>query len=394
MTTTLARDIGAEDQLVPITGGWSGAAPGLTFLIDDELVVLLDFEDVPDRVGQTRRVGRDPNSWVVRRGAFETAAAAHSAGATVAAARPAFSRSASLAPAAPIPSATASHPNLATHDAMGLATDLELAGHGHDATYAALVHTHAGSAQAFPVGSLFLSAVATDPATLLGYGTWSQVGQGRFLVGQDGATYATAAATGGASTHGHVVTQPSDHAALTHGGATVGNHVVTQPGAHADHAAQSHSAHAGCAIGNHTFTNPAGHSAHVFTQPTAAGEASHTHTGASAGTTPKLFTSNTSTGVPGVSGGGASHTHSMSGGAVDAHSAHAGGAVDAHAVTQPSAHSDHAALSHGAHTGTGVDAHTVGQASQHGAQSHAGAAVDTVSNIPPYFVAYIWQRTA
>jgi hypothetical protein len=39
---------------------------------------------------------------------------------------------------------------------------------------------------------------------------------------------------------------------------------------------------------------------------------SHTHTGASAGTTPKLFTSNTSTGVPGISGGpSATLTHTV-----------------------------------------------------------------------------------
>lgn len=57
------------------------------------------------------------------------------------------------------------------------------------------------AAAAYPIGALFLSAVATSPATLLGYGTWSQVAQGRFVVGQDGNTYATGAATGGAATH-------------------------------------------------------------------------------------------------------------------------------------------------------------------------------------------------
>src|SRR3989304_3619051 len=39
--------------------------------------------------------------------------------------------------------------------------------------------------QAFPVGSVFLAVVSTDPATLLGYGTWSAFGAGRVLVGLD-----------------------------------------------------------------------------------------------------------------------------------------------------------------------------------------------------------------
>jgi hypothetical protein len=168
-------------------------------------------------------------------------------------------------------------------------------------------------------------------------------------------------ATGGAATHGHTVTQPGDHAALSHSGTTVGNHAFTQPGAHSAH----------------VFTQPGAHSAHVVTQPTAANESSHTHTGASAGTTPKLFTSNTSSGVPGVSAGGSAHTHSMSGSAVDAHSAHSGGAVDAHS----------------AHSGGAVDAHTVGQGSQHAAQSHSGASVDTVNSEPAYYALCFIQKT-
>jgi hypothetical protein len=238
----------------------------------------------------------------------------------------------------------------------------------------------------------------------------------RFIKGADQA--ADPGTTGGSTTHGHVVTQPADHAALSHAGAAVANHAFTQPGAHSNHVVTQPSAH--------TFTQPSGHSAHVFTQPTigtsgagsahthtqgavtqptAAAEASHTHTGASAGTTPKLFTSNTSSGVPGISGGGTSHTHAMSGGAVanpanesshthaggtatlgavDAHSAHAGGAVDAHGGTAVDAHS--------AHIGGAVDAHGVTQASQHAAQNHSGASVDTVSNEPVYYALAFIQK--
>ncbi len=37
----------------------------------------------------------------------------------------------------------------------------------------------------WPVGSIFLSAVATDPAVLMGFGVWAAIGSGRVLVGQD-----------------------------------------------------------------------------------------------------------------------------------------------------------------------------------------------------------------
>jgi len=39
---------------------------------------------------------------------------------------------------------------------------------------------------AWPIGSVYINASATtNPATLLGFGTWVEIGQGRVLVGQD-----------------------------------------------------------------------------------------------------------------------------------------------------------------------------------------------------------------
>lgn len=40
---------------------------------------------------------------------------------------------------------------------------------------------------AWPVGSVFISVVSTNPATLLGFGTWAAFAAGRVLVGLDAA---------------------------------------------------------------------------------------------------------------------------------------------------------------------------------------------------------------
>jgi len=44
-------------------------------------------------------------------------------------------------------------------------------------------HTHGTPDEPFPVGSYYFNATGTDPNTELGYGTWTQVAQGQFLVG-------------------------------------------------------------------------------------------------------------------------------------------------------------------------------------------------------------------
>lgn len=117
----------------------------------------------------------------------------------------------------------------------------------------------------WPIGSVFLSVVATNPNTLLGFGTWSQIAGGKVLIGQtDGdADFDVAEETGGAKTHthaghnNHAFTQPSDHPATatsnfaatsklgtsTANTATIGHSHNTPVLAHSGGAVDAHSAH-------------------------------------------------------------------------------------------------------------------------------------------------------
>lgn len=73
--------------------------------------------------------------------------------------------------------------------------------------------TLAGGSEAFPVGSVFISVVSTNPATLLGYGTWSAFAAGRVLVSLDAGDpdFDTVEETGGAKTHTLTTTEIPAH---------------------------------------------------------------------------------------------------------------------------------------------------------------------------------------
>ena len=106
---------------------------------------------------------------------------------------------------------------------------------------------------AFPVGSIYLAVVSTDPATLLGYGTWSAIGAGRVLVGLDSGDtdFDVVEETGGAKT-------------------------VASAGSNAAEAAHTHSVTSNVAVAAHTPTQPT--IAWPAGVPTNAAEAAHTHT--------------------------------------------------------------------------------------------------------------------
>jgi hypothetical protein len=168
------------------------------------------------------------------------------------------------------------------------------------------------------------------------------------------------------------------------------------------------------ASGGSVGTSGAG-SAHTHTQgavtqptiawpasvPTAATEAAHTHTGASAGTTPKLVTSNTSTGVPLVTGGGTAHGHTLSwpasvptatltavaNPANESTHTHAAGTVVQPTIAWP-AGVPTATLTAVANP-AGESAHT------HAAGTVTGPTDHTALNVvQPYIVVYMWKRTA
>lgn len=90
--------------------------------------------------------------------------------------------------------------------------------------------TSAGAVQKvgeLPVGFVFISVVSTNPATLLGYGTWSAFGQGRVLVGinpgevefnslrQTGGAKSVTLTTTEMPVHSHGVTDPGHSHGLT-----------------------------------------------------------------------------------------------------------------------------------------------------------------------------------
>lgn len=72
----------------------------------------------------------------------------------------------------------------------------------------------------YPVGSIYMSMNATNPATLFGVGTWARISQGRMLLGADDSTY-EAGATGGEADHTLSVDEMPVH---SHGISNSGKH--------------------------------------------------------------------------------------------------------------------------------------------------------------------------
>jgi len=184
--------------------------------------------------------------------------------------------------------------------------------------------------EAFPVGSVFIGAVSTDPATLLGYGTWSSFGAGRVLVGYDSGDtdFDTALETGGAKTKAisaHSGTAVADHSSHTHTYTEVLNHT---------HAV--------------TITDPG----HAHTQTTSATDGATTRADASSGGTTYNNVANINSNTTGITASTANPAGGVASGTTAGPSA-----TLTHSVTQPDAHSD-------------------------------------LNVVQPYVVVYFWRRTA
>jgi len=67
-----------------------------------------------------------------------------------------------------------------------------------------------GASDAYPVGSIYMNATnATNPSTLLGFGTWVEFGEGQMLLGESGSY--SIGSTGGSSTHTLSASEIPDH---------------------------------------------------------------------------------------------------------------------------------------------------------------------------------------
>jgi hypothetical protein len=253
-------------------------------------------------------------------------------------------------------------------------------------------------AEAFPVGAVFLSLVSTNPATLLGYGTWNAIGAGRVLVGLDAGDpdFDTDGETGGAKT----IASAASASAPTFTGSALGTHshgtgtIATSAhagSAVADHASHTHGVTSNVAVADHashthTYTDVPNHTHPHNLQGGTTGATTGTNVMASTATggsarAMAIATSNPTGGVSTgtTAGPNATLTHSVTNNAVTS----AGpSATLTHSVTQPSAHTlsgSTEAVSAGTPSGT-VSAPTI-----------TGSPTSVVQ---PYLVVRMWERVA
>ena len=269
----------------------------------------------------------------------------------------------------------------------------------------------------YPVGSIYMSVVATSPATLFG-GTWERL-KSRFLLGAEDAGDTAndpyvGGATGGAKSQSYTP-------AGTNSGCAVTAHTYTPAGTNSGGAVQNHTLTAAeMPQHNHSFTGSAvtsgGISAnHTHTGTSGNPSANHTHSGPShahtvyangkvavwwvnaydqgnnrsgvnydetgsnvvtdskgtgaTGTVSAWHTHTTTTGNPSVG-----HTHSVTASGTIGNKG-SGGAHN-HGFTQPTFTGTKATLSH-----------TVTQPTFTGTAS-------TIDTMPPYLSVYMWKRTA
>jgi len=245
--------------------------------------------------------------------------------------------------------------------------------------------------QAWPIGSVFIAIVATNPAVLLGGGVWVAFGAGRMVIGVDATDAAMDAPekVGGAKTHAITVGELPAHAHdidHDHPNVTSGANDIT----HTHSIAHNHAtATSAAADVSHTHTINHDHASYSGTT-TAAG--SHAHTSAanniptglsngnlarSAGGTATTFPTDTEP----------AHTHGITVN-LPAFSGSSGGhsVNHTHTVDLPSFSGSSGTESVPHYHPVNVDPY-VGSSSSIG----GGAAMPTLS---PFIAVYMWKRTA
>lgn len=236
--------------------------------------------------------------------------------------------------------------------------------HLYSQSYSAPAQQGPVEGEAFPVGAIFFAAVSTNPATLLGYGTWTALGPGRVLVGVDSQDpdFDTALKTSGSKTVAAAgsVSQP------TFSGNALGTH---------SHGAGTYatSAHSGTAVADHASHN------HTYTQVPnhVHGVSSILRTATTGGATTQVTnaadtssTADTTRKTDNPDGGVAQGT------------TNGPSATLSHSVTQPS---NHTMSGSSEAVGAGTPSGTVSQ------PTFTGSATSVVQ---PSLAVHMWRRTA
>lgn len=137
------------------------------------------------------------------------------------------------------------------------------------------------ASMAWPIGSVFIAVVSTNPGTLLGFGTWSAFGTGRVLVGINPADvdFDTVEETGGAKTvaAAGTVSQPTftGNALATHTHSADGI-LATDTNAALNNNSQEVQMGVGVTVAAHTHSHSHSHDVTGDTSATGAGTPSGT----------------------------------------------------------------------------------------------------------------------